>query len=123
MPWKPRRAALALASVALSVACSSVTFVGGGDVSLTMTADPPSASTGQDVTFSYDAVGSILVAIIMDYGDGTGDTLDTAGAQTASGRFVHAFETPGTFSVVGTIFDNLQGSASDTVVVQVAGGD
>jgi len=123
MPATMRGLALALLTVAASAACSDVTFEGGGPLTLTLTADRTSASVDQAVTFDFEVVGSVLVGVIITYGDGDSDTTDTFGAQTANGRFIHAFAEGGSFTVVGTVFDNVQGSAADTVVVQVGGGE
>lgn len=121
-----RKAAAWVAAIAAVVAgagaCSNVTFEGGGPVSIELTADRTTAKTGQDVNFLADAVGAILDGIVLAYGDGEADTLFTSGSQTAHGRFVHAYEATGTFSVVGTVYDGRQGPASDTVVIQVTGG-
>lgn len=115
------RGLLALLAVPAWLACSEVTFEGGGPLSFTLTADRTTAAPGDSITFSYNAVGSIIAGVVMDYGDGTADSLNTSGAQTASGRFVHAFSSAGSYTVVGTLIDNLQGPASDQVVVQVGG--
>lgn len=122
MPRTIRRIAVATLALAASAACSDITFEGGGPLTLELTADRTSANVGQQVTFDFDAVGSILVGVIVTYGDGGSDTTDTFGSQSASGSFIHAFGEAGSFRVVGTVFDNIQGQAADTVVVQVVEG-
>jgi hypothetical protein len=117
-----RRFAVALVPAALLGACSDTTFEGGGPVSIELSVDRTTARTGQDVTFTYDAKGTVLTGVIVEFGDGATDTMDTAGAQKAHGRFIHAYRTVGTFTAVGTAYDASQGPATDQVVVQVTGG-
>lgn len=114
--------AAALAAAVWAAACSSITFEGGGPVSLTLTADRTTVAKGQDVTFTYDAVGQLLEGVTLDYGDGDVDTVFTLNAQAASGRFVHAYSAAGTFTAVGVAHDSYQGPDSARVVIQVTGG-
>lgn len=119
-----KRIARAVAAVVLAAtlgACTDVAFEGGGPLTFDLTADRATARTGQDVTFSFTAKGTALDGIIVDFGDGKADTLQTANATTASGRFVHAYATVGTFTAVGTVWDAQQGPATDQVVIQITG--
>jgi hypothetical protein len=102
-------------------ACSEVTYGTGGPPVLTITPDRTTVPLGGAVNFEFSASGAILISVVMDYGDGSKDTRDTAGAQSASGRFVHAFGTAGTFTVVGTLLDNLQGPVQAEVQIVVGG--
>ena len=115
------RGLLALLAVPAWLACSEVTFEGGGPVSITLTADRTAAAPGDSISFSYDATGSVIVGVVLRYGDGSVDSLSTSGAQKASGRFVHAFSAAGSYTVVGTLVDNVQGTATDQVLVQIGG--
>lgn len=114
--------AAVLAVIALSAACSDVTFEGGGPVSISLTADRASAVVGQDVTFTYDVTGELLDRVTIEYGDGVADTIVTNGAQSAHGRAVHAYDTAGSFTVLGVAYDGVQGPDSATVAIQVTGG-
>jgi hypothetical protein len=119
------RRATAWAAIALAVAaaaCSEVTFEGGGPVSITLNADKTTAKVGQNVLFSFDAVGSILDGVTLDYGDAVADTMYTLGSVTAHGQFLHAYTAAGTYRAIGTAWDARQGPASDTVVIQITGG-
>lgn len=110
-----------LAMVAVG-ACSDVTVEGGGPVSITLISDRTTATTGQNITFDFDATGTILDGVIVTYGDGLADTVYASGAMGAHGQFLHAYESAGTFAAVGTAYDAIRGQASDTVVVQITGG-
>ena len=101
--------------------CSEITFEGGGPVTITITPDRTTVPVGGAVTFDVSAKGSILIGVVMTYGDGSSDSLEMAGAQTASGRFVHAFDTPGTYTVVGSLLDSVQGTVTAEVQVVVSG--
>lgn len=114
------RRTMVMAMVVLaSSACSNVTFEEGSPVSLELTADLATVSSGGEVTFSYTAVGSALVRLTVDFGDGSSTTVNTVGAQTASGRITHTFQASGSFTVVGTLEDGVQGLATDDVLVVV----
>lgn len=123
MARRTRRAlgTAAVLAVAL-VACSEITFEGGGPATLTLTSDRASVGAGDQVTFSYDARGSILIGVIVAYGDGQADSVDLAGAQSASGRVFHAYQSAGSYTVVGTLLDNLQGSTTAELTVTVSAG-
>lgn len=115
-----RRALVVAVAVLALPGCSGVTFQEGGPVSLELTADLATVSPGGEVTFSYAAAGGSLVKLTVDFGDGSSTTVNTVGAQTASGRVKHTFQAPGSFTVVGTLEDGVQGLATDDVLVVVA---
>ncbi len=115
------RAVVATVLAAALGACTDVTFEGGGPLTFELTADRTTARTGQDVTFSFTAKGAALDGVIVAFGDGKADTMQTANATTASGRFVHAYATVGTFTAVGSVWDAQQGPATDQVVIQITG--
>lgn len=114
-----RRMIMAMVALGASVACSDVTFEERGPVSLALTADRTSVGPGGVVTFSYEAVGSELASVTLDFGDGSSAVVNLSGAQTASGRVTHAFSAPGIYVVVGTLEDNVQGPTTDELVVTV----
>jgi len=115
------RLAMALVPTAVLGACSDTTFETGGPVSIELTADRTTARTGEDVRFTFEAEGSALSGVIIDYGDGVADTMSTHGAREARGQFVHAYVVVGTFTAVGTAIDAREGPAADGVVIQVTG--
>ncbi len=119
-----RNAAVWAAVIALVVmgACREVTFEGGAPVSITLTSDRTTAKIGQDIIFDFDATGSILDGVTLEYGDGVADTVYASGAMTAHGQFLYAYASAGTFTAVGTAHDARQGPAMDTVIVQITGG-
>ena len=121
MNTRTRIGAAALVAALGAVACSEITFEGGGPITLTLTADRTTAAKGQDVTFTYDVTGELIEGVTLDFGDGDVDTTFTLSAQSASGRFVHAYSAAGTFTAVGVAHDSRQGPDSARVVIQVTG--
>lgn len=113
---------MALAVAVGAAACNEITFEGGGPISLTLAVDKTTAAKGQDVTFTYAATGELIEGVTLDFGDGVADTAFTLGAQSASGRFVHAYSAAGTFRAVGVAYDSRQGPDSVQVVIQVTEG-
>lgn len=116
------RVAAPLVLAAALAACTEVTYDEDADVRVELTASPTTARTGQSITFTLEAEGSVLDYIAVQYGDGGTDTIQTSNAQTAYGTFVHAYATVGTFRAVGSVWDVRQGVATDTVVIQITGG-
>lgn len=116
-------AKLLLAVVALAglAACSDITFVGGGPVTIKLTANKTAVPAGGSVTFAYDVKGTYIEGVVIEYGDGAADTVYTVGSQTASGTFGHAFELPGSYTVVATAEDSATGVATAEVLITVGG--
>lgn len=108
--------------VVLSVAaCSDLTFEGGGPVAIQLSADRTSVPAGGSVEFSYDARGTYLSSVAIEYGDGVVDSVLTLGAQSAAGVVSHTFELPGSYTVIGRAEDRATGTATAEVVIQVGG--
>ena len=117
----PSRLVLAVIVVAGLAACSDITFQGGGPVTIKLTANKTTVPAGGSVTFSYEVKGTYLDGVVIDYGDGAADTAFTVGAQAASGTFGHAFELPGSYTVIGRAEDGATGTATAEVVITVGG--
>lgn len=115
------RLLLGVLALACMAACSDITFVGGGPVTIKLTADRTAVVTGGMVTFAYDVKGTFLESVVLDYGDGAADSVFTVGSQTAAGTFSHAFALPGSFTVIGRAEDSATGTATAEVVITVGG--
>ena len=115
------RLLLAVFVLAGLAACSDITFVGGGPVTIKLTANKTAVPAGGSVTFAYEVKGTYLEGVIIDYDDGAADTVFTVGSQTASGTFGHAFELPGEYTVIATADDSSTGTATAQVVITVGG--
>ena len=111
-------ASLTLGAVLL--ACSeSVVDACGGALSVVVTVDPPSQTVGQAVTVRSTANGTSLDGTIIDYGDGQVDSVGAFGACTQTVTQPKTYDSAGTYTVIATIEDLSQGSASDQVMVQI----
>jgi hypothetical protein len=100
--------------------CSSTSTDFGQPLSITLTADRDVAVAGVDtVTFRYDAAGTDLVGIVLDFGDGQVDSLSAQGATTAGATREHVYADPGTFFAVAEVLEAFGGSLADTVVIEV----
>jgi len=120
--WISSRRFIPTLGVMLCVgACSDVTFEGGGPVTIQLSADRTSVPAGGSVTFTFEATGTYLNGVVVDYGDGVVDSVSTLGAQTAAGSVSHSFGLPGSYTVVGRAEDGVTGTATAEVVIQVGG--
>jgi PKD repeat protein len=114
-------AALALTTALLGWACSDLSVEGGGTLSLVLTASDSSTAVGTEIQFNYDVRGTFLNGVILDYGDASSlDSIPTSGAQSARGRFLHTYDTPGEYQVTGTVEDAQQGSLSKHLTIEVS---
>ncbi|MDH3223195.1 MAG: PKD domain-containing protein [Gemmatimonadota bacterium] len=103
--------------VALAVACEDNSQIGSPlTVSLT---GPETGRTGEDLPFVYDVAGRSLSGIIFEWGDGTRDSLATAGAQTAVGTRTHAYDSVGVYLVNLVAEDAVEGVEAAQVSVDV----
>ncbi len=88
-------------------------------LSIRLSATSAVATVGDPMQFNFEATGPLLVGVIVVYGDGVVDSIATTNVTSASGRFIHAFQTAGTFLVEGTVLDARDGTLADTVSVQI----
>jgi len=108
-----------LPGLLLAAGCSSLDPVDPGPTTVTLTADRTTAATGQDIEFSFSANGSSITALHLDYGDGAAEDVEGFGALTMSGRRVHAYTDPGSYTVTATLEDAITANVSDDVMVQI----
>ena len=129
--------ALALLVVSAS-ACLDDSITGLRELSMVLTSDRTIVSVGDSVNFEYSAEGTGLVSVRVEYGDGgedfvlvsssggfeepeegfRADTLFYPGPIGVRGPLTHAFDSVGTFLVIGYAV-GAAGVASDTVALTV----
>lgn len=95
--------------------------VDNGPTRITLTADRTTATTGQGIEFSFSAVGPAIRTLRLDFGDGSAEAVDAFGATTVSGRRQHAFAEAGSYTVIATLDDAVDGTLTDDVTVEVTG--
>ena len=109
---------MAMAFSGVTTACLDDSITGTRPLSFSVTADVTTPVVGQDVTFSFEAGGTGLRSVAIDFGDGVTDTTSYFGPVAATGQVLHAYTSTGIFLVRGTAVANA-GVASDEITVTV----
>ena len=90
------------------------------DLTMSVSASTTTAAVGIDVDFSFEATGPSVMGVIVDFGDGLADSVETfSGVNSLAGVVTHAFLTEGNFLVEGIVVDALDGRLSDTLFVDI----
>lgn len=111
-------AATILVSTA-TAACLDDSITGTRPLDFSLTADVATALVGEGVTFRYDAQGTGLRVVRVDWGDGMADSVAFPGATVeGSGDVEHTFALAGTYMVRGEAV-TLIGTARDSVTVTI----
>ena len=111
-------AAVVLAAL-MAWGCSDIKITGAKPLTFTLDADRTSAPVGVEIEFHFEATGTYLNGVILEYGDGASDSIVMNGAQTASGRRKHAYDDAGTYQVIGTLEDASEGPRTATLSVEI----
>jgi PKD repeat protein len=112
-----RTAAAMILSVAAAACLEDVT--GTRPLTLDLDADVSTTTVGEEVTFTFAATGTRLTSVTLDFGDGGAETKAYAGGAVEVNDFaVHAYESAGTYDVVGRALDS-QGAVEDTLTITV----
>ena len=80
---------------------------------------PDTGLVDEKLAVLYTVSGRRLNGVIFTWGDGTVDSLATAGAQTASGAREHTYRTTGLFTVRARVEDAVEGVASAEVMINI----
>ena len=103
-----------------AIGCSDSSTDIGESLSIVLTVDPSSGQAGADIfSFHYEATGTELLGIVLDFGDGDIDSLSAQGASSAAATRNHVYESVGVYSASALAFEALGASAADTVLVDV----
>lgn len=110
-----------LAGVLLfGLACTDTSVGGGNPLSITLTVDPSVGTAAVDTfTFQYQAEGTDLLGVVLEFGDGQVDSLSALGAVTAGATRLHVYEDPGTYSAIASVIEAVGATLADTVSVEV----
>ncbi len=115
-PWP---ALILTTLIIVGSACLDDSITGTRPLSFSFSADPLSVSAGQTVTFRYQGTGTRIQGVIMEYGDGSVDSVFTPGTVVEiEGLFEHQYEISGTFQAVGRL-ETSRSFLADTVTIQV----
>ena len=84
---------------------------------------PETGLVDEKLSVLYNVSGRRLNGVIFTWGDGTVDSLATAGAQTASGAREHTYESAGLFTVRARAEDAVEGVASAEATINIQGSE
>ena len=85
--------------------------------------DQSTRAVGEDFSFTYDAQGTALNRVVIEFGDGNSQSDSTFFGvfQSAEmdGTMVHAYDSAGSYTVIGWVEDLAVGADSAQVTVEV----
>lgn len=97
---------LLVVTIGLAVAaCSDSLVEGGRPFTVEVTASSSTAAVGEEIHVVVEATGENLIGVAIDFGDGAVDSTATSGAVTAGITRTHAWDSAGTYMVVGAAAD------------------
>lgn len=114
-----RGAARLLLGVGLTVAACGDLVDEGFPTAVELSADRTTAAIAEPITFHFEAQGRRLAGVILDYGDGVQDSINTDGARTAAGERSHAYAVSGSFLVHAHALETSGDSATAVLQVEV----
>jgi hypothetical protein len=108
----------ALLTVALG--CSSSSTDAGEPLSITLTVDRTTGLAAVDTfSFHYEATGTDILGVVLDFGDGQADSLSALGAARAGATRNHVYGSAGVFSASARVLEAFGDLLADTVVVEI----
>ena len=107
----------ALALVAAG-ACLEEDVTGVRTADIDLVVPQTTVSTGEVVNVTFEAQGTGIARVVIDWGDGQSDTTTFSGPVEVAGDRTHAYAAAGTFVLVGTVAASA-GVASDSVTITV----
>jgi hypothetical protein len=112
------RLLLALLVVGVAASCIDNSITGVRTARMALSVTPTTLSAGGKVAITYDAEGTGIARIVLNYGDGVADTSTFSGPVVVSGDIEHTYAAAGTYILVGTV-GATAGVASDSVTITV----
>ena len=112
---------ITLLAMVVLLGCSLIDVDENRRLSITLTVDATSKAVDEEFTFAFTGEGQSLNGVILNYGDGSVDSVATMQSVTVSGQLDHAYSDPGSYTVIGRLEDATLGEDSAQVTVQVGG--
>ena len=113
------RAALVIAAVAIGAGCLDDSITGTRPLDVSVSVSPTSAAIGETVTARFNATGTGLQGVILDWGDGVLDSLVLSGVAVEAGQDVgHAYTIAGSYTISARAEDQT-GARTATTSVQI----
>ena len=117
-----RAALAAVALVALLGGCDTLAEVDVGPPRFELTADMTAGAVGDTFVIGFEAEGSLLLGVDVDYGDGSTERFPLTGSLRASGSAEHVYREPGSYRVTGVLRDGASERVDElTIEVTPAG--
>ena len=111
------------ALLAGGMGCSSSSTDVGEPLSITLTVDRTTGLAAVDTfSFHYEATGTDILGVVLEFGDGQEDSLSALGAARAGATRNHVYGSAGVFSASARVLEALGALRADTVVVEVNQG-
>ena len=123
---RPRWLRIALGMAILCLAATGLASCYEDEIGTSLSIELIGPDTGlvdQKLSVLYNVSGRRLNGVIFTWGDGTVDSLATAGAQTASGAREHTYQSAGLFTVRARAEDAVEGVASAEVTINIQGSE
>lgn len=112
-------AGLLTATAVVLGACLDDSITGMRSLTFDLTASTATAVVGQEITFDYEATGTALHWVVVDYGDGLADTVFGGNNVVESaGTLTHAYSLSGDFVVSGKA-ENFEGIERHEIEIAV----
>ncbi len=111
---------LVLMALVGALACSGGSVEVGNPLTISLTVDRTVGTAAVDTfTFQYQATGTNLLGVVLEFGDGQADSLAGQGASSAGARRKHVYAEEGTYRAVARAEEAFGDEVSDTVLVEV----
>lgn len=108
-----------IAAVLATTACLDDSITGTRPLTFSLTASTQSADVGQEITFNYEATGTALHWVVVDYGDNMADTvLANSNVVEAAGTLTHSYALAGDFLVSGKA-ENFTGIETQEIAIEI----
>ena len=108
------------ALLAVASGCSSSSTDVGEPLSITLTVDRTTGLAAVDTfSFHYEATGTDILGVVLDFGDGQADSLSALGAARAGATRNHVYGSAVVFSASARVLEAFGDLLADTVVVEI----
>ena len=104
------------------VACSVIDPAEERPTEITLTVDETTKAAAEEFTFTYAAQGTALHRVVIDFGDGSlqaDSTFFSTASATMDGFMRHAYDSTGTYVVIGWVEDLAVGADTTELAVVV----
>ncbi|TVP44079.1 MAG: hypothetical protein EA350_12340 [Gemmatimonadales bacterium] len=105
--------------IAILPGCQDTGVEVGSPLAVSLEVDHDTRVAEQPFEFRLEARGRRLAVALVQFGDGSADTIEAFGAQSLGHTITRAYDQPGSYTVIAEVEDLLEGFARDSLVVEV----